>query len=106
MGVGFRSLWNRESRDGTLAGDPTILRWTEDTDERPMSEKRFEERTRWVYDEQAFPVWNGSFAKPERTEMIQDDLWAGRSIAILLATLVAIGLVLAVSTVAFVMNWR
>jgi hypothetical protein len=38
--------------------------------------------------------------------MIRDDLWAGRSIAILLATLVAIGLVLAVSTVAFLLNWR
>ena len=71
-----------------------------------MSEKRFEERTNWVYDERAFPVWNASFAKPERTEMIRDDLWAGRSIAILLATLVAIGLVLAMATVAFVSGWR
>lgn len=71
-----------------------------------MNEQRFEERTRWVYDEQAFPVWNASFAKPERTDMIREDLWAGRSIAILLAALVTIGLVLAISTVAFVMNWR
>jgi hypothetical protein len=38
--------------------------------------------------------------------MIRDDLWAGRSIAILLAVLVAIGLVLALGTVAFVSNWR
>jgi hypothetical protein len=59
-----------------------------------------------VYDERAVPVWNASFAKPERTEMIRDDLWAGRSIAILLATLVAIGLVLAMATVAFVAGWR
>jgi hypothetical protein len=38
--------------------------------------------------------------------MIRDDLWAGRSISILLAVLVAIGLVLALGTVAFVSNWR
>jgi hypothetical protein len=71
-----------------------------------MSEKNFEERTRWVYDEQAFPIWNASFEKTDRTEMIREDLWAGRSIAILLAVLVAIGLVLALGTVAFVANWR
>jgi len=71
-----------------------------------MSQQRFEERTEWVYDEQAFPVWNHTFEKNERTEMIRDDLWAGRSIAILLATLVAIGLVLAVVTVSFIANWR
>jgi hypothetical protein len=71
-----------------------------------MNDKRFEERTEWVYDERAFPVWNASFEKPERTEMIRDDLWAGRSIAVLLATLVAIGLALAVSTVSFVANWK
>ena len=71
-----------------------------------MSEKNFEERTRWVYDERAFPIWNTSFDKADRTEMIRDDLWAGRSIAILLAVLVAIGLVLALGTVAFVSNWR
>lgn len=71
-----------------------------------MNQKRFEERTDWVYDERTFPVWNASFEKPERTEMIRDDLWAGRSIAILLATLVAIGLFLAVGTVSFVSNWR
>lgn len=71
-----------------------------------MSQQRFDERTEWVYDEQAFPVWNHTFEKNERTEMIRDDLWAGRSIAILLATLVAIGLVLAVVTVSFIANWR
>ena len=71
-----------------------------------MSDKNFEERTRWVYDERAFPVWNASFAKTDRTEMIRDDLWAGRSIAILLAILVATGLILALITVAFVANWR
>jgi len=71
-----------------------------------MNEKRFEERTAWVYDERTFPVWNGSFARADRTEMIRDDLWAGRSIAVLLAALVAIGLVLAVVTLAFVANWR
>lgn len=71
-----------------------------------MSEKRFEERTRWVYDEKAFPVWNASFAQTDKTDMIRDDLWAGRSIAVLLAVLVAIGLILAVGTVAFVSNWR
>jgi hypothetical protein len=38
--------------------------------------------------------------------MIRDDLWAGRSIAILLATLVAVGLVLALGTVMFVSSWR
>jgi hypothetical protein len=71
-----------------------------------MNEKKFEERTRWVYNETAFPVWNASFDKSDRTEMIREDLWAGRSIAILLAVLVAIGLVLALGTVAFVANWR
>ena len=38
--------------------------------------------------------------------MIRDDLWAGRSIAMLLATLVAVGLALAFGTLAFVANWR
>jgi hypothetical protein len=71
-----------------------------------MSEKTFEERTQWVYDERTFPVWNASFEKADRTDMIRDDLSAGRSIAILLAVLVATGLVLALATVAFVANWR
>jgi len=71
-----------------------------------MSEKNFEERTRWVYDEQAFPVWNASFEKTDRTDMIREDLLAGRSIAMLLVMLVAIGLLLALGTVAFVLNWR
>jgi hypothetical protein len=71
-----------------------------------MSQKNYDERTQWVYDERAFPVWNGSFDRADRTEMIRDDLWAGRSIAVLLAALVAIGLALALGTVAFVSNWR
>jgi hypothetical protein len=71
-----------------------------------MSEKNFEEQTQWVYDERTFPVWNASFAKADRTDMIREDLWAGRSISILLAVLVAIGLALALGTLAFVMNWR
>ena len=71
-----------------------------------MSQKQFEERTRWVYDERAFPVWNSAFDKPARTEMIRDDLWAGRSIAMLLAALVTIGVSLALATVIFVSNWR
>jgi hypothetical protein len=71
-----------------------------------MNQQRLEERTQWVYDERAFPVWNASFNKADRSEMIREDLWAGRSIAILLATLVAIGLVLALGTVAFVSSWR
>ncbi len=71
-----------------------------------MSQKNYEERTQWVYDERAFPVWNGSFDKSDRVSMIDEDLWAGRSIAILLAVLVAIGLALALGTIAFVANWR
>jgi hypothetical protein len=71
-----------------------------------MNEKRYQERTAWVYDEKAFPVWNGSFERAARTEMIEDDLWAGRSIAVLLAALVAIGLVLAAVTLVYVSNWR
>jgi len=71
-----------------------------------MSQKNYEDRTNWVYDDRAFPVWNGSFDKADRTEMINDDLWAGRSIAVLLATLVAVGLLLAMVTIAFVANWR
>ena len=71
-----------------------------------MNQQRLEERTQCVYDEQAFPVWNHSFDRDDRTEMIRDDLWAGRSIAMLLATLVAVGLALAFGTLAFVANWR
>lgn len=71
-----------------------------------MSEQHLEERTAWVYDEQAFPVWNQSFDRPEKADMIRDDLWAGRSISLLLAVLVAIGLVLAIITLVFVSNWR
>ncbi|MFM7250494.1 MAG: hypothetical protein ACKO5R_11390 [Planctomycetaceae bacterium] len=71
-----------------------------------MNERRYEERTRWVYDDKAFPVWNSSFDRPTRADMIRDDLRAGRSIAMLLAALVAIGVILALSTVFFVMNWR
>lgn len=71
-----------------------------------MNERRYEERTRWVYDDKAFPVWNNSFDRPTRADMIRDDLWAGRSIAMLLAALVAVGVILALSTVFFVMNWR
>jgi hypothetical protein len=71
-----------------------------------MSEKTFEERTQWVYNERTFPVWNASFEKADRTDMIRDDLSAGRSIAILLAVLVATGRILALATVAFVANWR
>ena len=71
-----------------------------------MNQQRLEERTQWVYDERAFPVWNASFNKADRSEMIREDLWAGRSIAFRLATLVAIGLVLALGTVAFVSSWR
>jgi len=71
-----------------------------------MSQKNFEQRTEWVYDDRTFPVWNASFEKADRTEMIRDDLWAGRSISLLLAILVAIGLLLAIGTIAFVMNWR
>ena len=71
-----------------------------------MSQKTLDERTRWVYDERAFPVWNRSFDKDARQEMIHDDLWAGRSIAVLLAVLVAIGLTLSIVTLLFVMTWR
>jgi len=71
-----------------------------------MNERRYEERTGWVYDDKAFPVWNSSFDRPTRADMIRDDLWAGRSIAVLLAVLVAIGLVLSLVTLAFVANWR
>ena len=71
-----------------------------------MSQKQLEERTAWVYDERTFPVWNRSFEKTDRSEMIREDLWAGRSIAILLAVLVATGLILSLATVAFVLNWR
>jgi hypothetical protein len=75
--------------------------------DRPMSHNsRYDQRTAWVYDERQFPVWNQSFDKADRAEMIRDDLWAGRSIAVLLATLVAIGLILAVVTLVFVSGWR
>jgi len=71
-----------------------------------MSQQQREERTNWVYDEKTFPLWNATFPKADRTEMIQDDLWAGRSISLLLALLVATGLVLAVVTLTFVINWQ
>jgi hypothetical protein len=38
--------------------------------------------------------------------MIDDDLWAGRSIALLLGVLVAIGLGLALLTIGFLTTWR
>ena len=60
-----------------------------------MNERRLEERTQWVYDDKAFPVWNASFDRSVRTDMIKDDLWAGRSIALLLSALVTIGVILA-----------
>ncbi len=69
-------------------------------------EKNSEKRTQWVYDEKTFPVWNQSFEMADRTEMIRQDLWAGRSIAILLVVLVAVGLSLSVLTVAFLATWR
>jgi hypothetical protein len=71
-----------------------------------MNQKNYEERTHWVYNEREFPVWNGSFDKSSRMEMIDEDLWAGRSISVLLAVLVAIGLALALGTLWFVSNWR
>ena len=71
-----------------------------------MSQKNYNERTQWVYDDRAFPVWNGSFDKSDRVEMIDEDLWAGRSISVLLAVLVAIGLARALGTLWFVSNWR
>ena len=71
-----------------------------------MSQQQFEERTKWVYDEQNFPVWNESFDKDDRAEMIREDIWAGRSISILLASLVAIGLILAGLTINFVPKWQ
>lgn len=71
-----------------------------------MSQQQLEDRTDWVYDEKTFPLWNATFAKSDRTEMIQDDLWAGRSISVLLAILVAIGLGLAIWTVTFVASWQ
>ena len=71
-----------------------------------MNERRFEERTQWVYDDKAFPVWNASFDRSVLTDMIKDDLWAGRSIALLLSALVTIGVILALVTVYFVANWR
>ncbi len=71
-----------------------------------MNERRHEERTKWVYDDKTFPVWNASFDRAVRTEMIEDDLWAGRSIALLLAALVTIGVMLALVTVVFVSGWR
>jgi len=71
-----------------------------------MNQKNYNERTQWVYDDRAFPVWNGSFDKSDRVEMIDEDLWAGRSISVLLAVLVAIGLALALGTLWFVSTWR
>jgi hypothetical protein len=71
-----------------------------------MNQRRLEERTQWVYDDKTFPVWNASFDRAARTDMIRDDLWAGRSIAMLLAALVATGVILALLTVLFVSNWR
>ena len=32
-----------------------------------MNQQRLEERTQWVYDEQAFPVWNHSFDRDDLT---------------------------------------
>jgi hypothetical protein len=97
-------VWRPDVVRGCIVPTPPVGH--HETPPRPMSDDRYEERTAWVYDEREFPVWNQSFDKADRAEMIRDDLWAGRSIAVLLATLVAIGLILALVTLSFVANWR
>ena len=85
---------------------PENINQKHDKHEPPMNQKRLDQSTEWVYDEQAFPIWNSSFEKADRRNMIRDDLRAGRSIAIMLSVLVGVGLVLSLLTVAFVANWR
>lgn len=87
-------------------GMPAMPENMNEKHEPPMNQKRLDQSTEWVYDEQAFPIWNSSFEKADRRNMIRDDLRAGRSIAIMLSVLVGVGLVLSLLTVAFVANWR
>ena len=71
-----------------------------------MSEEDLEEKQKWIFKDAAFSIWNASFSKADRVEMIHDDLHTGRSLSLFLATLVAIGLVLSILTVVFVSSWR
>jgi hypothetical protein len=50
-------------------------------------------------DESAYPWWRDHFSAALRRQMIDDDLLAGYSVPILLASLVAAGLTLAVVVV-------
>lgn len=106
--AGGRGTGPRRNHGVHFTGLSTIISRSRASDGLPpvMSQKNYEERTKWVYDDRAFSVWNGSFDKPDRVEMIDDDLWAGRSIALLLGVLVAIGLGLALLTIGFLTTWR
>lgn len=56
-----------------------------------------ESRTR--FNEENYPLWKQMFPAELRQEMIADDLLAGRSVSLVLGTLITIGLVLAIVSV-------
>jgi hypothetical protein len=43
--------------------------------------------------ERSHPLWTRSFETGKRIEMIDDDLWAGKSVATLLVAVVSLGLI-------------
>ena len=62
----------------------------------PIESGSFVERR---LDEDAYPEWKRRFSPEERRRMIDDDLMAGLSVPIVLWTVVAIGVVLAIVSV-------
>jgi hypothetical protein len=51
------------------------------------------------YNEDAFVEWKRCFSAAERRKLIDEDLLAGRSVPLVLAAIVGIGLILAVVSV-------
>lgn len=49
--------------------------------------------------EDDYPRWKASFSTLQRKSMIDEDLWAGRSVSAVLASVVTIGVILALLTV-------
>jgi len=57
----------------------------------------FGHKARFVDDR--FPLWRESFPDEVRQQMIEDDLLAGESVSLLLATLITVGLILGIVSV-------
>ncbi len=53
---------------------------------------------RW-HRRQDHPIWFRSFSEPEQEQLVEEDLAAGYSVALLLVTVVTLGLALVATTV-------